>query len=267
MPEDPILKIYAYEKDADESQTVVPLSYLTPISSGPPLYWYEKTCTWRAESMLNWHGEIPLAFQFDGRIEIQFTRNGEEFAYSCFTGKTEDFLPDLEKVQYEQKSAVSGTNALSVILAGVYWRDCPEYTPLAKAVSGSAPAVYNSIRQYRDTITLHITCYNIVDSTVAATAVLKVDSTSEWTNAGDACRIYQDNVLVGYDETLLKYAQIKPVWTLELVEYWERGGITDASEKNLLFTISFVCMFPSCRLCVRHSTRQHPASVCFYLQQ
>lgn len=224
MPEDPILKIYAYEKDENEIQTSVQLSYLVPINSGPPLYWQENICTWKSESMLNWNGEIPLAFQFEGRIEIEFMRHGEEIAYSCFTGKTNDFLPDLEKAQYQQEKAVIGTNEFSVILVGIYWRDISTYKTLAQAVSGSTPSVYSSIRQYQDTVSLHVTCYDVVDSTVAATAVLEVKSTSEWINAGAESRIYQGNVLVGYDESLLYYAQVKPTWTIELVEYWQREG-------------------------------------------
>ncbi len=230
MPEDPILKIYAYEKDEYEIQSVKPLVYQTPVNTGPGLYWYENTCTWKHETILGCLGEIPLCMEFEGKIEIQMKKAGEPWEQAYFTGKSDGFLPDLSSVRQFNNSKISGTNTLSFVLAGctsVSGRSMfskEECHTLAEKISGSVPSVYNSILQYSDTKYLHITCVDIADSSTAATATVRLDYVSEWVNAGNKCRIAEGSKVVGYDESLLYYAQVKPTWTIELVEYWQREG-------------------------------------------
>lgn len=226
MPDDPILKIYVYEKDDDEVQTIEQLPYQTPMSTGQKLYWDDEHCSWHTEMGAIWTGEIPIMFEYEGGIDITFFCEGNEKDLSYFYGKPEEFLPNMEEAQWKHDSSVNGTNALTVILPGWYYDSHfgvgTTYTTLSKIISGETPDEYRNVKQYEGAIALHISCLNILENALEATATVEIRYTSEWVNAGNYCRKYLGTEFIGYDETLLEYAGVKPVWTVELVEYWEK---------------------------------------------
>jgi len=235
MPENPVLKIYVPQKDENEQRQFVQMQYQTPVPTGSPLEWVEKLCIWQSSEVIRCAWEIPLYLEFEGKMDVEVYRNGVPHYWNNWFGKPDGFLPDEKKLQWWTGDTMHGSNELSVLINGG-WRDTYSRTregysspsrTLAQKIGGELPAVYSTIRQYTDESEIRIVCRDVLDESIAAKAVLRLTCVSYWENAGSKCRLYRHEngqaILIGHDDNLLHYAKVKPTWTLEVVEYWERA--------------------------------------------
>lgn len=242
LPDNPLLKIWVWEKDYVEQRELIQLEACTPVNTGPSVAW-NSGCEYVSYFM-------PYAL--DG---LTFTAVGEGIitaewehadGYDCGHTHTWWYSDDPEltggvNTGYLCSSTdgtASGVNNLCMMWRGTggYAADTRgkesellanarhKVTPLTDTMGHDEEGLHYGVSQDSLAILIHITCTDLLGHPTAA-ATLRAEMVSGWRGAAD---IWQEKRLAAEraeergEEPDLKWldiALVQPTWTLEMIRY------------------------------------------------
>jgi len=234
LPTNPVLRVYAWEKDDAERRALISLALGEEIQSGPRIQWNDAYLWECADPNF---GAAGLTLGFDGSggiIRLRWEHGGKDCGGNhsvYYSGGGVDTV-DITRMKVSTSAEAEGISRMCVLFRGeggraedtvsASGRKLPDGIHTVETladVTGLEPTSEH-LRVTRDKmeILLHAECWTLLGE-LEARATVRITMTSGWRGAAERWAAVQADREADLKWLILSVA--KPVWTVELVQYRE----------------------------------------------